>query len=74
MKATGGAVWRNVMAASHQELKSTPHGRRFSELISRAAAASQEWIAKGGLSRRATLGNLAPHRHPPSRRSTDVAD
>jgi NTE family protein len=37
---------------------------RSGELISRATAASQEWIAKGGLSRRATPADLAPHRHP----------
>ncbi|MGJ0513027.1 patatin-like phospholipase family protein [Methylocystis sp.] len=36
---------------------------RAGELISRAAAASQEWIAKGGLTRRATPADLAPHRH-----------
>jgi NTE family protein len=36
---------------------------RSGELISRATAASQEWIAKGGLSRRATPADLAPHRH-----------
>lgn len=36
---------------------------RSGELISRAAAASQEWIEKGGLSRRATPADLAPHRH-----------
>ncbi len=39
---------------------------RSGELISRAFAASQEWIAKGGLSRRATPADLAPHRHPPT--------
>ncbi|TLG79145.1 patatin-like phospholipase family protein [Methylocystis sp. B8] len=36
---------------------------RSGELISRAAAATQEWIADGGLSRRATPADLAPHRH-----------
>ncbi|MGJ0452347.1 MAG: patatin-like phospholipase family protein [Methylocystis sp.] len=39
---------------------------RAGELISRAAAASQEWIAKGGLTRRATPADLAPHRHSPA--------
>jgi len=36
---------------------------RSGELISRAAAATQEWLEKGGLSRRATPADLAPHRH-----------
>lgn len=39
---------------------------RSGELISRASAASKEWIAKGGLSRRATPVDLAPHRHLPA--------
>jgi NTE family protein len=37
---------------------------RSGELISRATAACQEWIAKGGLTRRASPADLAPHHHP----------
>lgn len=33
------------------------------ELIERAVRSSEEWIAAGGLERRASPGELAPHRH-----------